>query len=273
MKMGGLTAVAALTGGIPSIAKTKDQKVNKSTHKLKLGLASYSLRKFDTEQTVKMMARVGLTHVCLKSMHLPLDSDQAAISKTKVLLEQYGIKLAAGGVIYMKTKEEVDQAFKYAKKAGMEMIVGVPAHSLLAYVETKVKEYNIILAIHNHGPGDEQYPSLGSIYDKIKDLDERIGMCHDIGHTQRIKLDPIKETVRYFERIYDFHIKDVDQANADGKNIEIGHGVIDVVAFLQLLTAMKFEGTVSFEYEKDADDPLPGLAESVGYVNGVLAVI
>ncbi|MCK5467686.1 MAG: sugar phosphate isomerase/epimerase, partial [Cyclobacteriaceae bacterium] len=178
--------------------------------------------------------------------------------------------LYGGGVIYMKSKEQVDQAFEYAKNAGMSVIVGVPEHELLEYTNDKIKQYDIKVAIHNHGPGDETYPSPESVYEKIKDLDSRFGLCMDIGHTQRIGIDPTEAAKKYFSRLFDIHIKDVDKAKEDGKTVEIGRGVIDIPKFLKLLVDRRYEGVVSFEYEKDAEDPLPGLSESVGYVKGCL---
>jgi len=111
------------------------------------------------------------------------------------------------------------------------------------------------------------------VFEKIKDLDPRFGMCMDIGHTQRIGVDPTEAAKKYFSRLFDIHIKDVNKAKEDGETVEIGRGVIDIPKFLKLLVDRRYEGVVAFEYEKDADDPLPGLAESVGYVKGCLASI
>jgi len=170
----------------------------------------------------------------------------------------------------MKSGEEVENAFAYAKSAGMKVIIGVPSPELLPLVDKKVKQTDILVAIHNHGPGDKVYPLPETIYNKVKDLDKRIGICIDIGHTQRMGVDPCQDIVRYQDRIHDVHIKDVSAAQADGKTIEIGRGVIDIPQFITNLIKTKYAGKVSFEYEKDANDPLAGLAESVGYVKGVI---
>jgi sugar phosphate isomerase/epimerase len=69
------------------------------------------------------------------------------------------------------------------------------------------------------------------------------------------------------------HIKDVTAAAKEGGTIEIGRGVIDIPKFLKTLIKLNYKGSVSFEFEKDGKDPLPGVAESVGYVRGVLATI
>jgi sugar phosphate isomerase/epimerase len=155
----------------------------------------------------------------------------------------------------------------------MKIIIGVPAHDLLGYVESFVKKTGIRVAIHNHGPGDDVYPSPQSVFDLIKDLDHGIGLCLDIGHTARMGLDPAGEARKYMNRLLDMHIKDITSAKAEGDTIEMGRGVIDLPSFFREITKGGYTGTASFEFEKDENDVMPGLAESVGYVRGILASI
>lgn len=238
-----------------------------------LGMASYTLRKFSLDDAIAMTKRVGLTNIAVKSMHLPLDSSPEQIKAAADKVKEAGLNLYACGVVYMKNADQVNQAFEYAKAAGMKTIIGVPEPDLLGLVNRKVKEYDIQVAIHNHGPGDNVYPTPTSIIEKVKDLDGRIGLCMDIGHTVRIGEDPIRDTVRYARRLLDVHVKDVTAAEAKGHGVEIGRGVIDIPGFIRTLIRIRYKGYVSFEYEKDADDPLAGLAESVGYVKGVMAAV
>ena len=237
---------------------------------LNLGLASYSLRNFTQAKTIAMAKRAGLDFMCFKSMHLPMSSTKKELEDSAKRVAEAGLNLYGAGVIYMKTKQEIDQAFDYAKAAGMSVIVGVPGHDLLEYTSQKTAAYDIKLAIHNHGPGDDLYTSPESIYERVKNLDSRVGICMDIGHTQRIGVDPTDAGKQYFDRLYDIHLKDVDKSAADGKTVEVGRGVIDIPGFLKMLVEKQYQGVVSLEYEKDADDPLPGLSESVGYVKGCL---
>ena len=83
---------------------------------------------------------------------------------------------------------------------------------LIDYSEQKVKEYNIKLAIHNHGPEDKLYPSPKEAYERIKNRDERMGLCLDIGHAMRAGVEPAKAVKEYGKRIFDLHIKDVTKA-------------------------------------------------------------
>ena len=238
-----------------------------------LGIASYTFRQFSLEETIAMTNRLGIKKLCLKSMHMPLESTPEELQSMAGKVREAGIDLYGAGVVYMRSAQEVDDGFAYAKHAGMKVIVGVPNHELLGQCDKKVKETGIMLAIHNHGPGDDVYPSPESVYEKVKDLDPRIGLCIDIGHTARIGLDPIKETARFMDRVLDLHIKDEDKAEETGQTIEIGRGVLDIPGFLEMLLKENYSRVVSFEYEKDAKDPLAGLAESLGYVRGVLKMI
>jgi sugar phosphate isomerase/epimerase len=169
----------------------------------------------------------------------------------------------------MKNKDEVDQAFEYAKNAGVSIIIGVPEHDQIDYVEQKVKSYNIKLAIHNHGPEDKMYPNPQIAYDLIKNKDPRMGLCLDIGHAQRAGVDPAKAVLKYDKRIFDMHIKDVTKAAQDGKAIEAGRGIIDFPELVKALRKIKYTGHCGIEFEKDMKDPFPGIAESVGYFKGV----
>lgn len=206
-------------------------------------------------------------------MHLPLTSTVEQIREAAAQVRQAGLDLYGAGVIYMKNADEVSRAFEYAKTAGIKVIIGVPGHELLPLVDEKVKEYDIKVAIHNHGPGDKTYPLPSSAYEKIKDLDKRIGLCNDIGHTTRSGLDAADSITQFGDRLYDVHFKDVSAADPKGGCVEMGRGVIDIPKVMRALVKIGYAGFASFEYEKDADDPLAGLAESVGYARGVMATL
>jgi inosose dehydratase len=272
LQVAGITAAASLTKSTDSLAQ--GQQAGASAGKsLNLGLASYTLRKFSLDRTLEETARLGLKYIALKSYHLPLESTQAECEKVAEKVKKAGMELYGGGVIYMRNEAEVHRAFDYAKAAGMKVIIGAPEHELLPLVNKKVQEYDIKLAIHNHGPGDKNYPTPASACELIKDLDKRVGLCNDIGHTMRAGIEPAESVERFADRLLDVHIKDVSEATRKGHTVEIGRGVIDIPKVIKTLLKIEYRGVASFEYEKDEDDPFVGLAESVGYVRGVLAAV
>jgi inosose dehydratase len=239
----------------------------------KLAIAGWTFNKFKLEPSLDMMEKVDVHYLCIKNFHLPLDSTPDQIAEFHNKLKSKGVTGYAVGPLSMKSEAEADEAFEYCKRVGVKMVVGVPEHELLPYIDKKVKEYSFNFAIHNHGHGDKLYPTVESVYQKVKELDPRIGMCHDIGYSKLMGIDPAAVTIKYGSRIFDIHIKDVTIASADGKDCELGRGVVDFPAFLKALRAIKYKGMCSLEFEKDATDPLAGIAESVGYFKGVWSVV
>jgi inosose dehydratase len=261
----GISPVLSPSGVFGKISESSSQKQDL----FKLAVAGWTFNKFKLEPSLEMLATVNVHYLCIKNFHLPLDSTPEQIAEFHDKLKSKGVTGYAVGPIGMKTKEEADQAFEYCKRVGVKMIVGVPEHELLSYINKKVKEYGFNFAIHNHGYEDKLYPTLESIFVKVKDLDPRIGMCHDIGYSMLMGIDPAAVTIKYADRIFDIHIKDVTSPTEDGKDCELGRGIIDFPAFFKALRTIKYKGMCSIEFEKDAANPLPGLAECVGYFNGV----
>jgi inosose dehydratase len=239
--------------------------------KFEIGMASYTFRKFPLEDCIAMTKRLGIKNIAFKSFHMAMDSTPQQIRAIAQQTRDAGLNLYSCGVVYMKTEAEVHQAFDYAKEAGMKIIIGVPEHQYLDIVEQKVKDYDISVAIHNHGPGDTRYSRVKDAYDRIQGRDKRLGLCVDIGHVERLGNNVVDVLKKYSDRMLDFHFKDVTASTKEGKSTECGHGVIDLPAVMKALVDINYSGSALLEYEASADDPLPGAAESIGYLRGILA--
>ena len=273
MQLAGLSVV-----GLPAAASGVAQSVVPNPAKvshpgaplpLQMGIAGYTFLKVPLDQGIVMMKRVGVGALSIKDFYLPLDSGPEVISTVMGKFSAAGIKVYAAGVIYMKTQQDVDKAFAYAKALGVDLIIGSPNIEVLGYVEQQVKAYGIRLAIHNHGPEDKVYPSPVDVYEHVKGLDQRIGLCLDIGHAARAGADPAKVVRDYASRIFDLHIKDLAVISREAKPIELGRGVLDIPGLVKALVKVRYAGYCSIEHEMDMNDPLPGIAESAGYFRGV----
>ncbi len=239
--------------------------------RFKLGMAGYTFAKFDLDKTLETLQKADVHYLCIKDFHLPLKSNDAEIAAFHAKLKAKGVTGYAVGPIYMRSETEIDNAFEYAKRVGVKLVVGVPNYELLPYVEKKVKEYGFHYAIHLHGPDMPLYPDADDVWNNVKDLDPRIGMCLDIGHDTRNGKDPVKDLKKYKSRVFDIHIKDVTGTTKLGYSLEIGRGVIDIPAFVKMLRKVGYTGVCSLEHEKDMTDPFMGIAESIGYFRGVIA--
>lgn len=237
-----------------------------------LGVAGYSFVNFKLDESLSMMKRMDIKYLCIKDFHLPFKSTAAEISNFHEKLKQSGVTGYAVGPIYTNSIKAIDDAFDYAKRVGVNLIIGIPNKEDLTYLSNKTKETGIRFAIHNHGPEDKLYPNATVIYNLIKDLDANLGMCFDMGHDTRDGQDAIKDLQQYHKRIFDIHLKNVTSATAEGTTCELGRGVIHIPLFIKALRKVNYSGKCSLEHEKDMENPLAGLAESTGYFKGVCAV-
>jgi inosose dehydratase len=254
-------ATTTLSQAAPAAAPQEDL--------FKLGMAGYSFVHFKLDQALEMMRKVDVNYLCIKDFHLPFNSTDEQIAAFHEKLKQSNVTGYAVGPIYMKTPQEIDNGFEYAKRVGVKLIVGVPNEELLPQIDKKVKEYDMRYAIHIHGPDIKLWPNASSVINAVKNLDPRIGLCFDMGHDARFGDDPIADLKKYADRIFDIHLKNVTAASKEGETCELGRGIIDVPAFVAMLRKIKYSGSCSLEYEKDMKDPLAGIAESVGYFRGV----
>jgi len=254
-----------------SAAEPNPNKSSAGAPSLNLGVAGYSMREFSIEETLFWLNRWQLRFWSIKDVHLPLDSSPEVIASVKARSEAAGVTIYGAGVIYMKTEKDVADAFAYAKRLGARIIIGAPNAELLPHIEKSVQDSGIRLAIHNHGPDMDLFPTPESIYVKIKNLDPGIGICLDVGHTQRSGIDPSDALEEFSGRIFDIHLKDVDKAAKDGKTVPIGRGIIDIHRLVNTIGKVKFNGVCGLEYEGSKNVTLPGIAESLGYLRGVLS--
>ena len=267
MSLAGMAALPELAmAGLPLVPADHPDRVE-------IGIASYGLRKLSVDEVIELMNDLQLSKISIKSMHLPLDSGREHIESTIKKMRDAGLDPYAAGVVYMKSGEEVENAFEYAKIAGFEMIVGVPDYDLLDLVEEKVKEYDITIAIHNHGPDGLPYPSARDAYDRIRNRDQRIGICMDVAHIARSGTDPVDEIHAVKDRLYDVHIRDNTENTREGIPCRPGSGTLDLPAIIKTLRKAGYKGIYTIEYGIEEDTPLAGTAMTVGYIQGILAAI
>lgn len=240
---------------------------------IRLGIASYSLRKFPREKAIEMIKQLRTPYVNFKSVHLPYELSAQQLADARREIEAAGLQIVGGGTITFDkdTDEDVQRYFDYAKAAGMPLIVGTCAPNVLPRVERFVKRYDIKVAIHNHGPEDKHFPSPYDVLKYVRDMDRRVGLCMDIGHATRAGADIVQAAADAGARLLDIHAKDLRDAKVKESQCIVGEGVLPIPELFRQLESMNYPGFVNLEYEIDADDPLPGMKQSFAYMRGVLA--
>jgi sugar phosphate isomerase/epimerase len=240
---------------------------------LRLGVASYSLRTFPRAKAIEMVKALRTPYVNIKSFHMEYELTPEAIAAARREFEDAGLQIVGGGTITFSkdTDEDVRRYFEYAKAAGMPTMVSTADPAILPRIERFAKQYDIKVAIHNHGPEDKHYPSPYDVLKHIKSMDPRMGLCIDVGHTVRADTDVVKAIADAGPRLLDMHIKDLRNLKERGSQCIVGEGAIPIADIFRQLIASRYNGYVNLEYEIDANDPLPGMQRSFAYMRGVLA--
>ncbi len=240
---------------------------------LKLGVASYSFREFSRSLAIRDMKNLRVKYINIKDFHLPLTSSPDEIAKARKDFEKAGITILGGGNVSFQTNDEADirHKFEYAKAAGMPLLVCAPTHETLPKMEKYVKEYNIKIAIHNHGPEDKHFPTPASVLEAVKGMDARCGLCMDIGHSARTGIDVVEAVHQAGARLLDMHVKDLANMSDKDSQVAVGDGKMPIVAIFKELKKMNYQGGVMLEYEVEGDNPMPGMQKSFAYMRGVLA--
>ncbi len=267
----GVASTAAVALGSGSLAVAQDIPLPPAD--IKLGIASYSLRKFTRAQVISMMKTLGTPYLNVKDFHLPLNSSPAEIEAARKEFSDAGIILVGCGNVAFDKDDEADirSKFEYAKRAGFPLIVCAPTEVTLPKLEKFVKEYNIKIAVHNHGPEDKHFPTPESVLNIVRTMDPRCGLCIDIGHTSRTGTNIVKAMADAGPRLLDMHVKDLADSMVKTSQVAVGDGKLPFSQIFLELARLRYQASVNLEYEIEESNPMPGMQKSLAYMRGVLA--
>jgi hypothetical protein len=272
-----LLATAAGVGCPVEAMLGRDQNISQSTGNpspIRLGLASYTFRNFTRAQLIAFMKQLRVTALNAKDVRDHLPDNNAAETQAVSDYEANGIHLHAAGAIYFQKDDDDDirAKFEYCKRAGIKTIVaGDPAPATLPRVEKFAKEYDIRIAIHNHGPEDKIFPSPLDVLKFVNSMDPRMGCCIDVGHCVRAGTDVIEAIHAAGPRLFNMHLKDLSSFTDKESQVAVGEGKMPIRQIFEALIKINYPCFVDLEYEIHADDPMPGVIESFSYMRGVLS--
>jgi sugar phosphate isomerase/epimerase len=274
VRSGALVAAAIAAPGRHVFSLTQEPPSADQASPIRLGLASYTFRNFTRAQLIAFMKQLNVFALNAKDVkdHLPMDSREEAAALADYAAS--GVKLHAAGTIYFAKDEDADirTKFEYCKRGGISVIVaGDPTPETLPRIEKFAKEYDIRIAIHNHGPEDKLWHSPLDVLKAVKDMDPRMGCCIDVGHTVRAGTDVVQAIHAAGPRLFNLHMKDLTDFESKGSQVAVGDGIMPVRRMFEALIAIKYKGFVDLEYEVHPDDPMPGVIGSFAYLRGVLA--
>ena len=255
----------------------------------KLGMARYSMRGQSFDQAVSNIAQLDCHYMGLIEGSISRTASDAEIAAYKEKLAKVGIEVVSLGPLYCTDEAEIKAAFDFAKRYGMKYISAVPfdydsvvkpgakrperieSDRVLDILERYVREYDIKVAIHNHGPDIPRlYPTAEAALKRIGSRDKRLGVCLDVGHERRAGLDPVEFIRQHGDRVYEVHLKNIIIDPVKNIAMEGPRGELDVPGIVKALADSGFDGYALVEYERGSVSDQLALAESFGYYRGVM---
>jgi sugar phosphate isomerase/epimerase len=223
-----------------------------------VGFQSYSLRNYKLLPDFKPRAeQLDLRYVELWRGHLPTSATSGQIRMIKNELALIDLTPNAFGVESFSAEHDKNRAiFEFAKELGVGVLTANPSKDAFDSLEKLVSQFPVKIAIHNHGPEDENWRQPDWILQAIGESDSRIGACVDTGHYIRAGVDPVEAIEMLGSRVYGVHLKDFDK---DEVEVIPGDGQLDLKATLTALKTVGFEGPLSLEYE--GENPVPSMQE------------
>ncbi len=253
---------AATTAGAPRFARSADAPSD-TYGGFNVGMQSYSLRSFDVDRALREIHDLGLHSVELFNAHFDSKSSDTDIQAMKSKTQALGIEMLGHGVNpFTKDHEANRRWFVFAKKAGIRNISADPSEDAFDSLDKLCEEFQIRIAIHNHGPG-ARYDKVADVLNAIRGHHPLIGACADLGHYIRTGEDPVRAIHLFEGRLYGIHLKDFAEQKAKAKGVILGRGHLDVDATFTALRKVNFppDGALSLEYEENPDNPLPDIKE------------
>jgi sugar phosphate isomerase/epimerase len=239
---------------------------------IRLGVATYSLRELSRADAIGAIRALRAKYVNIKSFHLPYESTSEELAAGRRAFQDAGLIIVGGGVITLQKDDDDDirTYFEYARAAGFPLMIIAPTPATMPRIERFVRQYGIGVAIHNHGPEDQYFPAPRDALRVIRNMDPRVGLCVDLGHTARTGVDVVEALAEAGERLLDIHAKDLKDLRDGESQCVVGEGAMPLPAIFRQLVAMGYGGSVDLEYEIDEKDPLPGMQRSFAYMRGLL---
>jgi len=268
-------AAAGSVASIMGFSPARAAETRAPSDRLNLGIQLYSLRGYPLSTALVHARDLGFRFVEFYSGMYPLDSSAAAIATMNEKLDELGLRITAHGVNGFGADAAANRkAFEFAKAAGIRTLTADPTPEALPSLDELVKEFDIRIAIHNHGP-THRYGKAIDVLRAIEKYDPRIGACADLGHFVRSGERPV-EVIRLLKgRLYGIHLKDFAEMADKTKGVILGKGHIDVPAVMGALVAADFpaDGALSIEYEENPSNPLDDIRECAEIARAAIAKV
>ncbi len=212
---------------------------------IRLGLASHTFRNFSRVQLIGSMKQLRVTALNTKDTkdHLPTDPAAGVRSACRLCRGRHHAARRRDTIYFDKNDEaDIRGKFAYCKRVGIGVIVaGDPTPETCSLrVEKFAKEYDMRIAIHNHGPEDKLWHSPLDVLEAVKNMDARMVACIDVRHTVRAGTDVVEAIHAAGARLFNVHMKDLTDFQKKDSQVAVGEGRMPVKKIFEALVAINY---------------------------------
>jgi inosose dehydratase len=224
-----------------------------------LGAQSFSFREFDLDGALACLSQLGLSAMEFCGVHFPADVDDPEFAAVKERIAAANVTVPCYGVEGFSGDAAANRAkFEFAQALGAQVLTADPAPESFDNLEELCEEFQIAIAIHNHGPS-ARYDKVEDTLNAVEGRHPLIGACVDTGHSLRSDEAPHEVIRALGTRVISLHIKDWN--TQDNKEIILGQGAADLEVIASALRSVGFDGPVMMEYEESPSNPVPDMQQ------------
>lgn len=247
----------------------------------RLGVTAWGLHRFTFFETLEKTRKLGLNYVgglsfqtVSKGLPKNFDADLTddELEQIRLKMDDLGVRMPTFFYAQIPGDEEgCRKVFEFGRKLGIETFISEPPPESLDTIERFCNEYDINLAIHNHGP--EQSPAYWNpegVLEACKGRSKRIGACPDTGYWIRSGIDPIEGIRTLGDRVITIQPHDLSELSPEGHDVPWGTGKAEFEKLLEELHRLDIRPTlIGLEYSYDFLDNMPEMAECIEFFDRV----
>ena len=245
----------------------------------RLGVEAYTFHRYTLFEAIDKVAALGLAYMGGLNFQRVSDAIPKNLdpSLTAEEIRQVRQKLDAAGIrmlTYYYQDIPGDEAgcrrvFAFGRQLGIEVFLAEPAPDALPVIDRFCNEYNIRVALHNHGPeASPRYWRPEVLLETIDDLSPMIGACADVGYWMRAGVDPIDGVRHLKDRLLTIQVHDLNTRDPDGHDVPWGTGVGrtgDLILEMHRLGIRPI--MYGLEYSHNWLESMPEIAQSIAFFN------
>ncbi len=245
----------------------------------RLGIEAYTFNKYTLFEAIEKTSQLGLPfmgglNVQKVSKEIPKNFDDKLTDEE---LKQIRLKLDSAGVrmltyyIHQIPGDQTDcrKVFEFGRKIGIETFMSEPAPEALDTIEKFCDEYDINVAIHNHGPKlSPKYWQPEGVLEVCHGRSKRIGACGDLGYWMRSGIDPVKAVNTLKERLITVQMHDLNEITAEGHDVPWGTGAGKTEKFIEEIHRLGIKPTMfGLEYSYNWFESMPEITQCIDFFN------